>query len=397
MPVIVTNAKNRIAYNITRSLGQKSVPVYSADFVSPAMTFASRYSKGKFIYPSPYSDQQGFIDCLIEKSIQLKADVLIPVFEETFLIAKYKDLLSKHVNLVLPDYQQILTAHNKDQWNPIAAELGIPVPQSFSAIELQNDIQLMMELRFPVLIKPKQGGGGWAITQVDSAEELKKLLHYSECNDLPWSRFFVQEKIIGDTYCTAMLFRQGEFRAKVTYQQLREYPVKAGQATLRVSIKKPEAEDYFQELLKTLNWHGICQADFIIDRQTKIPYLIDVNPRFWGSLAQGIAAGVNFPFLVYKIAKDGDVAPVSSFQEGVKSRWVGGDLRTFYPSLKRSDAKLKFLKNYFFPGDKNIFFDDLSLNDPFPFMVWSFDALKKILMNRSMAPSVHDSLKGIWK
>ena len=159
MSVIVTNAKNRIAYNITRSLGQKGISVYSADFVSPAMTFASRYSKGNFIYPSPYSDQQGFIDCLIEKSIQLKTDVLIPVVEETFLIAKHKDLLSKYVNLVLPDYQQILTAHNKDKWEPIAAELGIPVPQSISAIDLQNDIQLINELRFPVLIKPKQGGG----------------------------------------------------------------------------------------------------------------------------------------------------------------------------------------------------------------------------------------------
>jgi len=159
MSVIVTNAKNRIAYNIARSLGQKGIPVYSADFVSPAMTFASRYSKGNFIYPSPYSDQQAFIDSLIEKIIQLKVNVLIPVFEETFLIAKHKDLLSKHVNLVLPNYQQILIAHNKDQWEPIVAELGIPVPQSFDAIELQNDIQLITELRFPVLIKPKQGGG----------------------------------------------------------------------------------------------------------------------------------------------------------------------------------------------------------------------------------------------
>lgn len=397
MSVIVTNAKNRIAYNITRSLGKKGISVYSADFVSPSMTFASRYSKGNFIYPSPYSNQQAFIDCLIKKSIQMEADVLIPVFEETFLIAKHKALLSKYVSLVLPDYHQVLIAHNKDQWEPIASELGIPVPLSFSAIELQNDMQLMTELRFPVLIKPNQGGGGWAITQIDSKSELKSLLRRSECNNLPWNRFFVQEKIDGDTVCVAMLFRQGEFRAKVTYKQLREYPVKAGQATLRLSVKRPEAEDYFLQLLKSMDWHGICQADFIVDRKTQMPYLIDVNPRFWGSLAQGIAAGVDFPFLVYKIAKDGDVAPVSSFKEGVQSRWIGGDLRTFYPSFKHSRDKIKYLKNYFFPKDKNIFFDDLSIHDPFPFVVWSYDAIKKVVLNRSMLPSVHDSLKGIWE
>ncbi len=397
MTVIVTNAKNRIAYNIARSLGQKGIPVFSADFISPAMTFASRFSKSNFIYPSPYKNQQAFIDCLLDQCNKLKAEVLIPVFEETFLIAKHKDLVSKHVNLVLPDYEQILTAHNKDQWESIATKLGIPIPHSISVPALQVDTQLITALRYPVLLKPKQGGGGWAISQINSAGELKTLLQHAEYNNLPWSRFFVQEKILGDTYCVAMLFRKGEFRAKVTYKQLREYPVKAGQATYRVSVRNPKLEEYFHNLLKSMNWHGICQADFIVDKQTKIPHLIDVNPRFWGSLAQGIAAGVDFPYLVYRMATDGDVDIVPSFQEGVKSRWVGGDVRTFYPSLKYSDAKVKFIKEYFFPGDRNIFYDDFSLSDPIPFLIWSYDALKKIFTNRSMNPTVHDSLEGIWE
>ena len=101
-PVIVTNARNRIAYNIVKTLGRKGIPVYSADSVPRAMSFSSRYSKGHFLYPSPFTDQQGFIDCLIENIIRLRAEVLIPVFEETFLIAKHKDRLSQYVKLVLP-------------------------------------------------------------------------------------------------------------------------------------------------------------------------------------------------------------------------------------------------------------------------------------------------------
>ena len=85
MSVIVTNAKNRIAYTIVKSLGEKGIPVFTADFVPLSMSFASRFSKGHFIYPSPFREQEAFIESIIKNIGRLGADVLIPVFEETFL------------------------------------------------------------------------------------------------------------------------------------------------------------------------------------------------------------------------------------------------------------------------------------------------------------------------
>ena len=35
------------------------------------------------------------------------------------------------------------------------------------------------------------------------------------------------------------------------------------------------------------------------------PKLIEVNPRFWGSLALAIYAGIDFPYLLYKLAMEG--------------------------------------------------------------------------------------------
>ena len=107
MSVIVTNAKNRIAYNIVKSLGQKGIDVYTSDFVPLSMAFASRYSKSYFLYPSPFKYQKEFIESLIKNIKRLKPDVLMPVFEETFLISKFKTELTKHVKMVIPDYDQI--------------------------------------------------------------------------------------------------------------------------------------------------------------------------------------------------------------------------------------------------------------------------------------------------
>jgi predicted ATP-grasp superfamily ATP-dependent carboligase len=396
MTVIVTNAKNRIAYNIVKSLGQKAIEVYTSDFVPLSMSFASRYSKGHFIYPSPFRNQNEFIECLLKNIYRLKANVLIPVFEETFLISKFKNKLLEHVQMVVPDYEQILNVHNKDRWQPIAAKLNIPFPKSCTIDELKKSNCEIKELRYPVLLKPKQGGGGWAIKQVGSPRELENNLNQSSNNGLSWDRFFVQEKIEGETHCVAMLFRKGELKAKVTYKQLRDYPTTGGQATLRISIRNEKAEESFQKMLEELRWHGICQADFIVDKKTNIPYLIDINPRFWGSLIQGIASGVDFPYLLYRIAIDGDVNPVKEFKTGVMTRWIGGDIRTFLPFFKKSKNKMQFLHSFIFPGNGKIFYDDFSLKDPLPFLTWIFDALLRVIKYKSLNPIPHDSLEGVW-
>jgi predicted ATP-grasp superfamily ATP-dependent carboligase len=397
IPVIVTNAKSRIAYNIVRSLGQKGINVCTGDFVSCSMSFASGYSKGHFRYPSPFQDQRAFIKCLHEKIDSIGDCVLIPVHEETFLISKFKDQIPQNCKMVIPSYDQILMAHNKDRWQNIARRLEIPIPETYDLDNLRQNSHFLRDLHYPILIKPRQGGGGWAIKEVESAKDLEIILSTESFGGLPWGRYFCQEKVHGETHCVAMLFRQGELRGKIAYKQLREYPIAKGQATLRISIRTAAAEEYFRRFLEKMAWHGVCQADFVIDRETQIPYLVDINPRFWGSLAQAIASGVDFPHLVYRMAIEGDVEPVTTFRTGITTRWIGGDLRTFFPLLKKSESKVEFIRQFYFPQTKSTLFDDFSWKDPLPFFVWSLDAVLKMIKNHSLKPAPHDSLEGIWE
>ena len=168
------------------------------------MSFASRYSSSHFVYPSPFRDPDGFVRCVVDQVQRLKATVLIPVYEETFLIAKHKERFTPHVSLVLPDYSQILIAHNKDRWETIARGLAIPVPPTFSAGELQQGKTSLRDLQYPVLIKPKQLGCAWGIRETSSSAELEHLLTQPPWTGKPWDQFFVQQKISGPTHCVAM-------------------------------------------------------------------------------------------------------------------------------------------------------------------------------------------------
>jgi predicted ATP-grasp superfamily ATP-dependent carboligase len=394
MSVIVTNAGNRIAYNVVRSLGSKGLKVYAGDFARRSMSFVSRYAAGSFLYPSPFRDPDGFVAALLEQIERVNADVLIPVFEETFLIAKHKQLFSGKVAMVVPDYDQILIAHNKDKWEGLARRLGIAVPATYSPDELRAGTR--PDVRFPVLIKPKQGGGAWGIQEVPSVERLQELLAQPTWTDRSWDRFFVQEKIIGQTHCVAMLFNRGALRATVGYRQVRDYPPTGGQATRRVSIRHERSEEEFERLLRELRWHGPCQADFIIDQVSGVPYLIDVNPRLWGSLVQAIACGVDFPALIHAIATHGDVPPVTSYPTGVVTTWIGGELASLFSKAnpRSTSARLRDLLSGIRSAEA---FDDFSLTDPLPFLTWSVDVLRRAAKVRSLGAVSRDSLDGIWE
>ncbi|MBD3169266.1 MAG: ATP-grasp domain-containing protein [candidate division Zixibacteria bacterium] len=397
MSALVTCAKSRIAYNIVRNLGEKGIKVYTADSSNGAMSFASRYSARSFIYPSPYTRPEDFIDYIINIVNKYGIDVVIPAYEETFLLSKYKNEISRHVKLVLPDYEKILLTHNKDRLVELGRDAKISVPLTITADDIRNDRTLPAGFKYPVLAKPKQGGGAWGIVQFNDRQSLEMALDKERFNNLPWSRYFIQEKIDGDVHCVAMLFNNGQYRASVSYIQLRDYPVTGGQATLRVSISNPKAEDDLKRLLEHLQWHGICQVDFVVEKKTGECYLIDINPRFWGSLTQGIASGVDFPYLLYKIAVDGDVSPVNDFRAGVKTRWLGGDIRTFLPLMRSSNSMTGFLSDYIRSCRDIELYDDFGWKDPMPFFAWMKDSVMRVLRNLSMNPPPRESLKGVWK
>ncbi|UCC30035.1 MAG: ATP-grasp domain-containing protein, partial [Phycisphaerales bacterium] len=111
----------------------------------------------------------------------------------------------------------------------------------------------------------------------------------------------VQEFIRGTDYCVTALFNRGQCVAKMTYRNIRTYPRGTGAGALRETVDRPEAEEAVIKLLSPLQWHGIAQVDFRIPDDGPA-YLIEVNPRFFGGLAQCIAANVDYPYLLYQIA-----------------------------------------------------------------------------------------------
>jgi D-aspartate ligase len=62
-------------------------------------------------------------------------------------------------------------------------------------------------------------------------------------------------------------------------------------------LKSQQVLEVIEELISKLNWTGIASVDLRYDLQEDNVKVLEINPRYWGSLLGALRSGVNFPYL----------------------------------------------------------------------------------------------------
>lgn len=368
--VLVTDASKRETLAIVRSLSKKGIAVTVGEDRKLCCSFFSKYIKNKIIYPNPAENPFSFIKSIYELVKRSKYDVIFPVDDQTtILFSKYKDKLSKYTKVPVADYETIMKGRDKAKTIKIAMENGIPCPKTYfvdDIEEIRKD-----EIEFPVVIKPRESSGARGIAYVNSLEELMR--EYKKVKKR-YGTPLIQEYIPhnGGHYSVCALFNHdSEPRAIFVYKELRQYPITGGPATFSVSVEKTDVLKYAIKLLKAMKWYGVAHLDFLIDSRDKKPKLLEVNPRFWSSLELAILSGVDFPYLLYKMALDGDVETVTKYETGIKLRFLVGDILWLLGTKNKLKALPEFLKFM----DGSIGYAIWSLDDPKPIVGFILDNL----------------------
>jgi predicted ATP-grasp superfamily ATP-dependent carboligase len=113
-------------------------------------------------------------------------------------------------------------------------------------------------------------------------------------------------------------------------------------------------------------------VEFRVDERDGVPKLMEVNGRFWGSLPLAIAAGVDFPYLLYR-AYRGESIQAGAYELGVTSRWLlPGDILWFASTLRNKPRRLDTIREFASIRDQH--YDILSTTDPLP----ALGAVRKI-------------------
>ncbi|MBI5026563.1 MAG: ATP-grasp domain-containing protein [Nitrospirae bacterium] len=345
-----------------RSFGRKGFFVTAGERTRLATALFSRYCNKRFIYPSPSAYPEDFLHVLVRELKTGNYDVIFPMEYTTQILlteTANRERLQRYARIPFADAELARKVNDKAFLMRYANEKGIDIPKTYFVNEVEEIEKIKDSIKCPVVIKPRVSSGSRGIVYAGDKQELiPSYFNVHEKYSLP----IIQECIPGDeTYGVGLLLNfQSEVRAPFVYKRLRTYPVNGGPSTLRESVKRDDIRWIAESLMRSLGWTGIAHVEFKIDPRDGRPKLLEVNPRFWGSLQLAIESGVDFPFLLYKMAVDGDIEPVRDYHAGVKCRWLlPGDILHFFKNPDRFRLKPNFF-------DFRVKDDVISWHDPMP-------------------------------
>jgi predicted ATP-grasp superfamily ATP-dependent carboligase len=390
MSVLVTDGHWRKSLAVVRSLGRRGVSVTVGERTFLNTSFFSKYCTRRIVYPSPRRYPDEFTQFLIEEIKKNRTDCLFPMEEETLLLlARYRSEVSKYTYLLIPDLEKIEFVRDKRNLIRFAEARGIPTPKTFYAITNPPTGEVEAEkIPIPAVIKPRISSGSFGIVYVRKREDL--IPSYQRVH----ARYpfpLIQEWIPdgGGTFGLSALFDEASnIKAAFIHKKLRMYPVQGGPSTLREGVEHPQVMELGLSLLKSLNWTGVGMVEFKVDPRDGIPKLMEVNPRFWGSLQLAIVSEVDFPYLILKMARGESFEPIFHYPVGRRCRWLlFGDILHFLTNPHRFRLQPSFF--HFF--EPKTFYDIISSEDPLPilgamatFLTFLYDPeMKRFLEKRS--------------
>lgn len=363
--VLLTDAQQRKTLVAARSLGRKGLEVLAGEETRWALARFSKYCRQGMVYPSPGKKPDDFFHWLMETLRKSSCDVLIPMDDNSIeVIISHREEVEKFCHLPLPATASYLAASDKALSTAAAMEAGLNCPETVIPKNPAEVGALSLKMNFPVIIKPRKSSGSRGIAVAENREELvQKYQQVHEKYSLP----IIQEYISpGDKYDVCLLFnRENKLRASFVQKEIRFFPLEKGPSTVQESVLYPELVAEAARLMEKLNWYGVAEVEFMVDgRDGKVKFM-EINPRFWGSLYTAELAGIDFPWLLYRLAVEGDVEEVCSYRTGVRCRWLlPGDILHFFANPKR----LSMAPPFFSTKRSGVYDDIISWDDPGPIL-----------------------------
>jgi len=337
--VLVLDASQRSALAVTRSLGKRGIPVFTAEEGSNALAGCSRHSKQFFSYPSPRLYPERFIEVLAGLVKAQRIDILLPMTELTTTLLLAQQDAFPRTTIPFPEMSRIEGLVNKCTLMHTAELLGVPVPRTWYVDDPANPPDFQNVLPSPAVLKPARSWlqlhDQWhrvAVKFPANPMILNNLINSDPTFQL--HPYMIQECVAGHGQGVFALYDRGKALVFFAHRRLREKPPAGGVSVLSESIAvNPVLERHARALLDNAGWHGIAMVEFKV-APDGAPYLMEINTRFWGSLQLAIDAGVDFPWLLYQLASGTTPETVTGYKPGIRLRWLLGDIDSLYLTLR---------------------------------------------------------------
>ena len=294
----------------------------------------SRATAGTTRVPHPSTGADTFVDAMRRIAAEQRADAILPGTEPALAALAGRDL---GVPTGAPTPASVARATDKDELGKLASAAGLASPDS---LRVTLPLVELPHVKLPAIVKParstvEEAGRTVdlpAAARVETEAELASVLAGS-----PAGEYLVQPFLEGGLGALAGVAWRGEVVCLSQQTATRIYPPGAGASAFAQTVPiDPALAEAAGRLLAALEWSGLWELQFIAGADG--PRLIDFNPRFYGSLALAIGAGLNLPAIWADLLL-GREPRIGRYRPGVHYRAEARDARVLAAAVRSRDLR----------------------------------------------------------
>lgn len=341
--VLVLDSVSKIALSSTRSLARAGLRVaageadgqYSPRHEPPA--WHSRYCSRTVRLPDYIKDPAAFTDAVVAFAREHHVQLVLPSADATIAIlapARQRFAEIGCALAVAPD-AALAVATDKVRTLEAAARLGIDYPKSLPVAGLADVRAAEAAFGYPFVVKPSVSWTGQVAERVAPTEVMNEAeaIRSTESYLKTGCEVIAQQLASGRRESISLFIHKGAMTAYCGAAALRTTPPLGGVSVMRESIEvDKELLDACVRLVTAIGLEGACEVEFRRDASGR-PLLMEVNPRLAGTLENALRAGVNFPLMIWQQATGRPVEPALSYQPGIRTRWLSGDMRWAWDNM----------------------------------------------------------------
>jgi predicted ATP-grasp superfamily ATP-dependent carboligase len=375
----ILDGDERQALVSVRSLGRAGlhIGVFDGSVLTPA--FRSRWCSVAQRVPEP-TDERQYVEALFDLVSRFRPRVLFMARDGTIeVVRRVRDELgSEQSVLALAPEPALELAVDKERTLALASQLGIQTPLSVPLTTADDAGAAGRQTGFPAVVKParswsqtREGGRRLSSVIVTDPEEARVA---ADSLIQAGGRPLLQQFVGGSREAVSLFCVEGKIHARFAQVAHRMLPPLGGSSIVRESIPLPrDLTEAGEALVMASGLDGYSEVEFRRNPEGAA-FLMEINPRLSASVEIAVRAGVDFPRLLYAWAAGLPIPTALTYREGVRMRWLGGDIKWLVAVLRQrgrpdvpppAEAVNSFARDCFLPYA----YDYVTLGDLVPAFV----------------------------
>jgi carbamoyl-phosphate synthase large subunit len=314
--ILVTGVGGGVGQGIYFAINKKKHNVFVSD--------SHKFAAGLFLTKNHFITGKLEESNNFEKFIMLiksnKIDVVLPGNEyDVLTLSKNKSLLesvTKAIVIVSPE-KTIELANDKWQAYEYFKNRNVSIPKTYLVTNETNLENILREIDFPVIVKPRFGTASRGVVSVTSLAEARDFIAKTSNPLIQEKLIHLNKDVLGSEYtCSVFKDSRGNLIGPIVARRT----LRGGTSWIVEVVSKPDLTDYLLKIAQSLDYSGPLNIQ-LIETSTG-PKLLEINCRFSGTTGIRSYFGFNEPEMSITSFYDKKSIKPVELKEGTVLRYI---------------------------------------------------------------------------